>query len=52
MKNVVSSAYCNKGMPPGRLADYNLVRPPREHTCDVHTAKAFTARMKSKGARG
>ena len=52
MKNVVSSAYCSKGMPPGRLADWNPVRAPLEHTCDVHTAKASIARMKSKEAKG
>ena len=39
-------------MPPRMLADLNPVRAPREHTCDVHTAKASIARMKSKGARG
>ena len=52
MKNVVLSSYFSKGMPLGRLVDWNLDRAPREHTCDVHTAKASTARMKSKGARG
>ena len=52
MKNVVSSTYCSKGMPQGRLADWNPDTAPREHTCDVHIAKASTARMKSKGARG
>ena len=51
MKNVVLSAYCNKGKPPGRLGDWNLIRALCEHTCDVHTVKASTARMKSKGAR-
>ena len=52
MENVVSSPFYTKGMPPGMLADWNPKRAPREHTCDVQTAKTFSARMKSKGARG
>ena len=52
MNNVASSAYCSKDMPPGMLGDWNLIRPPREHTYAVHIAKASTARMKSKGAMG
>ena len=40
MKNVVSSAYCSKGMPPGRLVDWNPVKASCRHTCDVHTAKS------------
>ena len=52
MKNVVSSTYCSKGIPSGRLADWNPVKAPCEHTCNAHTAKASTARMNNKGARG
>ena len=39
-------------MPPRRLADWKPDRAPHKHTCVVHTAKASTARIKSKGARG
>ena len=52
MKNVVSWAYYCKGMPPGRLADWNPVLATGEHTCDMHTAKVSTARLKREGGKG
>ena len=52
IKKVVSSAYCNRGMPSGTLADWNPVRAPCEHTCAVQTAKASTTKMNSKGENG
>ena len=49
IQNMVSSVYCNRGMPFGQLSVWYPFNRPCEHACIVHVA---SARTNNRGASG